>query len=108
MSAACLDRSDQVWGELWVSLASVLRSYGAVHGLSRSLQVAIEHDEKRILARHGEKWLDLKRNGATVAWEREDGSHGMAELTETGRLRNNSSEEEMDLAAEQWARELMQ
>ena len=107
MSAACLDRSEQLWGELWVSLASVIRCYSVAHGLNRSLQVAIEHDGERILARYGDKWLDLKRNGATVSWEREDGSQGIVELTEAGRLKSNSAEQEMDLAAEAWARELM-
>ena len=33
---------------------------------------------------------------------------GTLELTETGRLRSKSGEEEMDMAAETWARELMQ
>jgi hypothetical protein len=70
--------------------------------------VAIEHDEKRILARHGSKWLELKREAATVIWKRENGTRGIVELTENGQLRSNSGEEEMDLAAEAWARELMQ
>jgi hypothetical protein len=38
---------------------------------------------------------------------REDGSCGELELTEAGRLKNGQGEEEMDLAAEAWARELM-
>jgi len=99
---------EELWGELWTSLASLLRSYTAAHGLSDNRQAAIEYDEDRILARHGEKWLELERTGATVTWKREDGSRGALELTETGRLRSNSGEEEMDLSAEKWARELMQ
>lgn len=98
---------DEIWVEFWVSLASLLRSYTALHGLSGNRQAEIEQDEVRIVARHGEKWLALKRNGAAVIWEREDRSQGMLELTETGRLRNNSGEEEMDMAAEAWSRELM-
>jgi hypothetical protein len=31
----------------------------------------------------------------------------MLEMTETGRLRSGDNEEEMDMAAEAWARELM-
>jgi hypothetical protein len=107
-AAAPIHSLEELWGELWASLASVLRSYSAVHGLSRNLQATIEHDQKLILARHGEKWLELKRIGATVQWKREDGSHGTLVLTESGRLQSHSGEEEMDLAAEQWARELMQ
>jgi hypothetical protein len=42
-----------------------------------------------------------------VTWKREDGSQGTLELTETGRLRSTTGEEEMDMAAEAWSRELM-
>jgi hypothetical protein len=108
LSTPCLDLSEQLWGELWVSLASLLRSYCAVHGLNGDRQAAIEQDEERIVAKHGDRWLTLERKGANVTWKREDGSRGMLELTETGRLRSNLDEEEMDLAAEAWATELMQ
>jgi hypothetical protein len=41
-------------------------------------------------------------------WQREDGNTGALELTEAGRLRSGEGEgEEMDMAAEAWARELM-
>ena len=63
--------------------------------------------EEKILVRHAEQWLDLKRNGATVIWKREDGQSGTLELTEAGQLRSEAGEEEMDMAAEAWARELM-
>ena len=55
----------------------------------------------------GEKWLSLDRNGAIVTWTREDGNGGRMEISASGRLRSEASEEEMDLAAEAWARELM-
>ena len=99
---------EQVWEELWVSLASLLRSYGAVHGLAGNRQALIEHDAGRIFARHGDKWIELRRTGTTVTWKRGDGSQGTLELTEAGRLRSSLGEEEMDMAAEGWARELMQ
>ena len=98
---------EQLWTEFWVSLASLLRSYTALHGLSGNREAVIEHNEQRILARYGTKWLHLERTGAAVSWKREDGSSGLLELTKTGRLRSDSDEEEMDLAAEVWARELM-
>jgi hypothetical protein len=50
----------------------------------------------------------LERNGAEIKWRREDGRSGMLELTEAGQLRSGTGEEEMDMAAEAWARELMQ
>ena len=102
-----IDCGGQVYIELWTSLASLLRSYAAVHGLGSSGQAMVELSEERILICCGEKWLNLEREGATVNWKREDGSRGTLELTGAGRLRCATGEEEMDLVAEAWARELM-
>ena len=44
----------------------------------------------------------------SVTWTRENGSSGTLEFTEHGTLRGAAGEEAMDLAAEPWARELMQ
>ena len=98
----------QLYVELWVSLASLLRSYTAAHGLNGDRQATVELGEERITVRHGDRSLDLERNGAAVKWRREDGRSGMLELTEAGQLRSDAGEEEMDMAAEAWARELMQ
>jgi hypothetical protein len=97
----------QLYAELWVSLASLLRSYTAVHGLNGDRQATVELGEEQITVRHGNAWLDLKRNGAQVKWLRADGRIGMLEMTDAGRLRSDTGEEEMDMAAESWARELM-
>ena len=101
----------QLHVELWVSLASLLRSYTAAHGLNGNRQATVELGEERILVRHGDDWLDLNRVDAVVIWQREDGRQGKLEFTEHGRLRNldseHAGEEEMDMAAERWARELM-
>ena len=110
----------QLHDELWLSLASLLRSYTAAHGLHSGRQAEVEANEKQITARHGGRWLELRRTGRTIAWTRENGSSGMLELTEHGRLRSRDprsqnrdighpapGEEEMDMAAEAWARELM-
>ena len=98
---------DEVYGELWVSLASLLRSYTAAHGLNGNRQATVELGEIRITVRHGEKWMDLERDGSKVLWIRENGSRGELELTEAGTLKTNDGEEAMDLVAEAWARELM-
>ena len=93
-----------------MSLASLLRSYTAAHGLNGNRQATVELGEERILVRHGEQWLDLRRDGATVYWQREGGSNGTLELTAAGRLHDAESTEtdvEMDMAAEAWARDLM-
>jgi hypothetical protein len=98
---------DQLYVELWVSLASLLRSYTAAHGLNGNRQATVELGEERILVRHGDQWLHLEREGARVSWEREDGRSEILELTEAGHLRGPVDEEAMDMAAERWARDLM-
>jgi hypothetical protein len=100
--------NEHLYVELWVSLASLLRSYTAAHGLNGNRQATVELGEKKIIVRHAEKWLALERDGAQVAWTRENGSGGTLELTEQGRLRAATVEEDLDMAAEAWARELMQ
>lgn len=97
----------QLHEELWISLASLLRSYTAVHGMHNGSQAEIEVDQERIRARYGANWLELRRTGAIIAWKRDNGRSGVLELTETGRLRGSAGEEEMDMAAEAWARDLM-
>ncbi len=99
---------EQLFVELWVSLASLLRSYTAVHGLNGDRQSTVELGEERITVRHADRWLDLQRNGALVRWKREDRNSGVLELTESGRLKSMVEEQELDMAAESWARELMQ
>jgi hypothetical protein len=104
------DLGAAVWVELWVSLASLLRSYTAAHGLNGNRQATVELGEEQILVRHGEQWLDLKRAVASVSWQREDGRSGTLVLTEAGTLRGGAGpdeEVEMDIAAEAWARDLM-
>ena|SRR5579859_3657068 len=98
----------QLYAELWVSLASLLRSYTAAHGLNGDRQATVELGEEHITVRHGNAWLDLKRNAAQVLWSSSDGRGGILQLTEAGRLRNQTGEDEMDMVAEAWARELMQ
>ena len=100
-----------VYAELWVSLASLLRSYTAAHGLNGDRQATVELGEERITVRYGDRWLDLRRTGERVNWLRDNGQSGVLELTEAGTLRSREDagegEEEMDMAAEAWARELM-
>ncbi len=108
---------EHLYVELWVSLASLLRSYTAAHGLNGNRQATVELGEKKIIVRHAENWLTLVREGAQIAWTRENGNGGTMQLTEHGRLRAMGSmaaalpqkdqEEDLDMAAEAWARELM-
>jgi hypothetical protein len=93
--------------ELWTSLASLLHSYTAVHGLHNGSQAIIDSTNETITARHGKKSLILTRNYEIVTWTRENGTMGTLKLTISGNLRASKNEEAMDLAAERWARELM-
>ena len=43
----------QLYVELWVSLASLLRSYTAAHGLNGDRQATVELGEEQITVRHG-------------------------------------------------------
>jgi hypothetical protein len=104
---ASIHSVEALWEELFGSLASLLRSYTAVHGLHKGVEAAIEFDAHRIMARNGERWLHLERRNSAVTWMRENGTSGVLELTDHGRLRSLEGEEEMDMAAEAWAREIM-
>ena len=107
--------SANLYAELWVSLASVLRSYTAVHGLNRKQQATVELGENQIVVRAGERWLKLDRHEAEIIWTRQDGARGLMRFTMEGKLEthvgheeHHDREEEMDMQAEAWARELMQ
>ena len=104
-SSAALQR--QLFAELFTSLASLLRSYIAVHGLHAKREATVEQTEDKITVIHNEKWLRLTRNHAILTWMRENGTMGTLELTKSGTLRGDNGDEAMDLAAEQWARDLM-
>jgi len=112
MTPAAPELHPNLWLELWTSLASVLRSYTAVHGLNRKDQATVELGPNQIIVRAGTRWLQLDRNETEIRWSREDLSHGHMRFTIEGRLRTEAGdvhrEEEMDLQAEAWARELMQ
>ena len=115
-NTALLSQPDsRLWAELWVSLASVLRSYTAAHGLNRQNQATVELGTEHIVVRAGDRWLKLDRHEAEVTWFREDGTRGLMRFTVEGRLKTHvgieeheDAEEEMDMQAEAWARELMQ
>jgi len=98
---------EHLYTELFGALASLLRSYTAVHGLHEGTEASIDFDARRITASNQKRWLRLERTNNAVTWTRENGSNGVLELTDHGRLRSADGEEELDMAAEAWARELM-
>jgi hypothetical protein len=107
MMPAPVHSAEALWQELFAALASLLRSYTAAHGLHEGIEAVIDFDAHRITARNGVRWLHLERHSSAVTWTRENGTSGVLELTDHGRLRSPEGEEEMDMAAEVWARELM-
>jgi hypothetical protein len=115
-ATAVVDNTEQLYIELWVSLASLLRSYTAAHGLNGNRQATVELGEATILVRHGDHWLDLERRGKAVNWKSSGGSVGTLEFTEDGRLLGaeagletnaNAAAQEMDMVAESWAAQIM-
>jgi len=100
--------SAHLYAELWTSLASLLRSYTAAHGLHGNHQAIFEQTDEKITVRHQENWLILSRQGAQITWTRENGTRGTLQLTEHGRIGGPAAEQELDMAAEAWARDLMQ
>ncbi len=90
--------------ELWTSWASLLRSYAAAHGLNAPQHAVVEVSAEEITLRVGGRWLRFTA-------DRVEGSHGEPQpfhLNENGTVSYaNTPEEEMDMAAERFAREMM-
>ncbi|ADV83259.1 hypothetical protein [Terriglobus saanensis] len=89
--------------EMWTSWASLLRSYAAAHGLNSPQHAVVEVSEERITVRHGLKWISF----TSAAYKSSDGSTVPFSLTENGTAVVDGLEDEMDLAAERLAREII-
>jgi len=94
--------------ELWTSWASLLRSYAAAHGLNTTHHAVVEVGPDEITLRVNSKWL--KFHHRTMQYS--DGRKCAFALTEHGTVLTaagkDKQEEEMDIAAERLAREMMQ
>ena len=90
--------------ELWISWASLLRSYAAAHGLNSHQFAVIEFGEDEIVVRAGSKWVRFTQ----VELEKSDGSRTTFALNEDGTVTLDGKMDEMDFAAERLTRELMQ
>jgi hypothetical protein len=96
--------SDRVHTELWTSWASLLRSYAAAHGLNSVQHAVVEVSANEIILRVGDRWVrfraaEMQHSGkAPVPFA----------LTEDGNVRIGAgAAEEMDMAAERVAREML-
>ena len=93
----------RVYRELWTSWASLLRSYTAAHGLSSPHHAVVEVGPDEILLRVNARWLRFTHNA--VADSR--GGTQTFSLEEDGTAKLNGVAEDMDMAAERLAREMM-
>ena len=94
--------------ELWVSLASLLRSYTAAHGLNGTTQATVELSDDLIRVRCGQRWLSLARRDGVIEGRTHAGVRFHLRWSEAGDLLTETGEGlPMDLQAEQWSRELV-
>src|SRR5258707_11663265 len=90
--------------ELWTSFASLIRSYGAAHGLNSRHQAIVEVGINQIMLRVGSRWLLFTPSEMSA-----DINHTVPfHLNEDGTVTLNGVIEEMDLVAERLVREMMQ
>ncbi len=96
--------SPQLHTELWTSWASLLRSYAAAHGLNSLQHAVVEVSADEITLRVSDRWLRF----TATTMQHSDASQVSFALTEDGNvLLNHAPAEEMDLAAERLAREML-
>ena len=89
--------------ELWTSWASLLRSYAGAHGLNSHRHAVVEVGPEQILLRVDARWLRFTHNAAIDS----DGHAKTFSLEEDGTAKLDGIAEEMDIAAERLAREMM-
>jgi hypothetical protein len=89
--------------ELWTSWASLLRSYAAAHGLNSKYHAVVEVGADEITLRVADRWLRFTHDTILDS----DGNRTGFSLEEDGTVKMNGTAQEMDLAAERLAREMM-
>jgi hypothetical protein len=90
--------------ELWTSWASLLRSYSAAHGLNSRHHAVVEVGADEITLRVASRWTRFTHE----MFEDSEGHRAGFSLEEDGTVKLDGIAEEMDLAAERLAREMMQ
>jgi hypothetical protein len=94
----------QLHTELWTSWASLLRSYAAAHGLNATQHAVVEVSADEITLRVGNRWMQFRQNTIRVS----DGPAHSFALHEDGTVSvDHAAPDEMDLAAERLAREML-
>ncbi|HEY0163432.1 MAG TPA: transcriptional regulator [Edaphobacter sp.] len=90
--------------ELWTSWASLLRSYSAAHGLNSRHHAVVEVGADEITLRVASRWLRFTHDLV----EDSEGNRSSFSLEEDGTVKLKGIAHEMDLAAEEQAREMLQ
>ncbi len=98
-----VDINDRLHRELWTSWASLLRSYAAAHGLNSRHHAVVEVGADEITLRVADRWLRFTHD----LIEDSEGNRSPFSLQEDGTVKLKEHTQEMDLAAEQLAREMM-
>ena len=98
-----LQRIQEASRQREVGYEGVLRSYAAAHGLNSHQFAVIEFGEDVIVARAGGKWVRITHE----EFESSEGARAIFALNENGTVSVDGKIDEVDMAAEQWARELM-
>lgn len=94
---------DRLHRELWTSWASLLRSYSAAHGLNSRHHAVVEVGADEITLRVAGRWLRFTHDLV----EDSEGNRSSFSLEEDGTVKLDGKTQEMDLTAEQLAREMM-
>jgi hypothetical protein len=96
--------NDRLHTELWTSWASLLRSYAAAHGMNSVHHAVVEISADEITLRVNDRWLRFTAS----TMQHSQGAPQDFTLTEDGNVRiANGPPEEMDMAAERLAREML-
>ena len=95
---------DNLHRELWTSWASLLRSYSSLHGLSSTHHAVVEISSDLIVLRVDTRTLRFTPTSFTGT----SGGTQPFSLEENGTVNIGAVNQEMDLAAERLAREMMQ
>jgi hypothetical protein len=96
--------NSQLHTELWTSWASLLRSYAAAHGMNSLHHAVVEVSADEITLRVNDRWLRFTAS----TMQDSDGDTEDFTLTEDGNVRiANRPAEEMDMAAERLARQML-
>ena len=97
-------QTSALYRELWTSWASLLRSYAAAHGFNAPQHAVVEISADQITLRVGARWLHFTPTSLQGTHQPLTPFH----LNEDGTVTvSNNVPEEMDIAAERFARELL-